>query len=158
MVDFKYSVDILLVEDNLNDAELVSRALRVNNLAINIFHVEDGSAALDVLFHKGEYEKRRSYNTLKLILLDIKLPKINGLEVLKLIKEDNRTKHIPVVMLTSSGEVADIELAYDLGANGFVVKPVDAVKLSHHIKGLAMYWLRINLIRNVKENSTVSKN
>ena len=158
MVDFKYAVEILLVEDNLNDAELVSRALRENNLAINIIHVEDGSAALDFLLCKGEYEKRKSYNILKLILLDIKLPKINGLEVLKLIKSDNRTRHIPVVMLTSSGEVADIELAYDLGANGFVIKPVDAVKLSHHIKGLAMYWLRINLIRNVKENSTVSKN
>jgi len=115
--------EILLVEEDMCEAELVKRALSKDNLANNIIHIKHGSKALDFLFCKGEYAYRRNNNSIKVILLGNKLSKIDGLEVLKFIKEDNRTKNIPVVILTSSREEPGIELAYKLGANSYIVKP-----------------------------------
>ncbi len=118
-------VDILIVEDNPLDAEIILRALKLNNLENSIYLVEDGAEAIDFLFCKGKYESRSIHTFPKVVLLDLKLPKLNGLEVLKMIKEDVRTMQIPIVIVTSSSEEPDIIEAYQLGANSHVVKPVD---------------------------------
>ena len=138
-------VEVLLVEDNASDAELTIRELKKNNLANNLYHVKDGQEALDFIFATGVYENRRdiSYKP-KVILLDIQMPKVNGLEVLKIIKSDARTKAIPVVMLTSSKEDPDIKLSYELGANSYIVKPVNFVSFAEAIKHLGFYWLLLN--------------
>ncbi|MBI5003971.1 response regulator [Candidatus Kaiserbacteria bacterium] len=138
------AVDILLVEDNQNDSELTLRALRKHNLANHIHTVEDGEAALEFIFCTGRYASRDIVIPPKVILLDLKLPKVNGLEVLKKIKSDERTKSIPVVILTSSAETSDLESAYLLGVNSYLVKPVDFEKFIRVLGDAGLYWLLIN--------------
>jgi two-component system, response regulator len=137
-------IEILLVEDNKNDAELTMRALIKNNIANKIIHLKDGASALDFLFGKGEFENRDTKNRPRLILLDLKMPKVDGLEVLEKIKANDLTKIIPVVMLTSSKEHPDVEKAYALGANSYIVKPVEFDDFIKVIKELGLYWLLLN--------------
>ncbi|MBN2402171.1 MAG: response regulator [Spirochaetes bacterium] len=137
-------VDVLLIEDNPQDAELTLRAFKKNNLANNIFVIEDGADAVDFLFCKGQYSTREILPHPKIILLDLKLPKIGGLEILKMIKSDQRTKSIPVVIVTSSMEDPDIKTAYEMGANSYVVKPVGFDSFIESIKKLGFYWLLVN--------------
>jgi two-component system response regulator len=137
-------IDILLVEDNPYDYELMLRALQRNNVANPIHHVADGAAALDFIFCRGAYSERNLVQLPKVILLDLKLPKINGLEVLRQIKQDERTKCIPVVVVTSSAQDPDIKTAYALGANSYVVKPVEFDAFVEEMKNLGYYWLLVN--------------
>ena len=135
---------ILLVEDNSSDAMLTIRALKKLNLATNLVHVTDGAQALDFLFAGGEYSGRNIKHTPKVILLDLKMPKVSGLEVLKIIKSDKRTKQIPVVMMTSSQQEKDIFESHELGVNSYVVKPVDFDDFSEAISRLGLYWVLVN--------------
>lgn len=137
-------IEILLIEDNMDDAALTIRALKKNNVINNILHVEDGAQALDFIFSEGEYADRAETTTPKLILLDIKMPKINGLQVLQRLKSDERTKKIPVVMLTSSKEDPDIKKCYELGVNSYIIKPVDFENFQSAVSQLAVYWQLIN--------------
>ena len=137
-------VEILLVEDNPRDAELTIRALKKRNLANSLHHVEDGVEALDFLFARGRYSDRDINDTPKVVLLDLKLPRIDGLEVLTAIKADERTQSIPVVIVTSSAEDPDVKKAYQLGANSYVIKPVDFAQFSDAIRQLGLYWLVLN--------------
>ena len=137
-------VEILLVEDNPNDAELALRALKKNNLANNVVAVSDGEEALDFVFARGKYAQRQIENGPRVILLDLKLPKVDGLEVLRLIKADPRTKAIPVIVLTSSKEEKDIVESYKLGVNSYIVKPVDFDKFVDAVKDIGFYWLLLN--------------
>lgn len=139
-----YSVEILLVEDNPTDVELTLRALKKNNLANSIHVVTDGAEALEYLFATGRYSERDICLTPKLVILDLKLPKVGGLEILKKLKTDERTKTVPVVILTSSKEESDVIASYKLGANSFIVKPVDFEKFVLTVKDLGMYWLLLN--------------
>jgi two-component system response regulator len=138
------AVDILLVEDNPYDAELSIRAFKKRNLANHLFTVEDGVEALDFIFCRGKYAQRSMTNPPKVVLLDLKLPKLNGLEVLQAIKTDPQTRSIPVVMITSSAEDPDIKAAYDLGANSYVVKPVDFEAFVEAMSNVGFYWLLVN--------------
>ena len=138
------AIDILIVEDNPHDVELTLRALKRRNLANSVFIVEDGADALDFLFGRGKYIRREMDKNPKLVLLDLKLPKLNGLEVLRELKGDARTRSIPVVMVTSSGEDPDIKAAYQLGANSYVVKPVDFDVFVEAMSSLGLYWLLVN--------------
>ena len=131
------AVDILLVEDNANDAELTLRALKQRNLANQVFVCRDGAEALDFFFTGATPVP-------KVVLLDLKLPKVDGLEVLRRIKDDARTKSIPVVVLTSSREEPDIERAYTLGANSYIVKPVDFDAFARAVSDVGLYWLLLN--------------
>jgi CheY-like chemotaxis protein len=137
-------VDILIVEDDPRDAELTLRALRKNNLANNVYVAADGEEALDFFFCRGSFSGRSLNSPPKVVLLDLKLPKVNGLEILKAIKSDNRTKHIPVVIVTSSREEPDVKRAYELGVNSYVVKPVDFDKFVSAMSSLGLYWLLVN--------------
>jgi two-component system, response regulator len=138
-------VDILLVEDNAEDAELTIRELRKHNMANNLFHVKNGAEALDFIFATGKYASKRDINdTPKVVLLDIQMPKVNGIETLQKIKSDKRTRATPVVMLTSSKEDPDVQKCYDLGANSYIVKPVNFEGFADAIKNLGFYWLLIN--------------
>ncbi len=137
-------VEILLVEDNLNDAELTIRALKKNNLANNLVHVKDGAEALDFVFGKGPYANRDVKSKPKLILLDLKMPKIDGLEVLKVLKSDPETQHIPVVVLTSSKEEKDLLESYKYGVNSFIQKPVEFQKFLEAIVDIGFYWMILN--------------
>jgi two-component system response regulator len=138
-------VDLLLVEDNTNDAELTIRELKKHNLANNLFHVKDGEEALEFVFATGKYAGTRTIDhPPKIILLDIQTPKVNGIEVLQKIKSDERTKTTPVVMLTSSKEDPDIKKCYALGANSYIVKPVNFESFAESIKSLGFYWLLLN--------------
>jgi two-component system, response regulator len=137
-------VDILIVEDNPHDAELAIRALKKNNLANNLIVVEDGAEAFDFFFCRGKFSERRMINTPKVVLLDLKLPKISGLEVLKVIKSDPRTSLIPIVAVTSSQEEPDMREAYKLGVNSYVVKPLDFDQFVMAMSNLGLYWLLIN--------------
>jgi two-component system, response regulator len=143
MID-QSEVQILLVEDNPNDAEMAMRALIKNNIANKVVHVTDGAEALDFIFARGAYSGRKIENRPKVILLDLKLPKVDGMEVLKAVKSDERTKIIPVIALTSSNEESDIVESYRLGVNSYIVKPVDFDKFVEAIKGLGYYWLLLN--------------
>lgn len=143
MNDLK-AVDILIVEDNPRDAELTLRALRKNNLANNVLVAQDGVEALDFFFCRGKFKGRNISNPPKVVLLDLKLPKVNGLEVLRTLKGDKRTAHIPVVIVTSSKEEPDMEEAYNLGANSYVVKPVDFEQFINAMSSLGLYWLLVN--------------
>jgi two-component system response regulator len=139
------TVDLLMVEDNINDAELTIRELKRHNFANNIYHVKDGEEALDFIFAEGKYAGIRSADCPpKLVLLDIKMPKLNGIEVLKKIKSDERSNFIPVVILTSSKEDPDIKACYKLGANSYIVKPVNFEGFAESIKNLGFYWLLLN--------------
>ena len=137
-------VDILLVEDNRDDVELTLNALRKENLANNIQVVTDGEEALDFLLCRGVFESRSQEQSPKLVLLDLKLPKVDGLEVLRQLKADARTKALPVVILTSSKEERDLVSGYNLGANSFIQKPVDFDQFRDMVKRVGMYWLVIN--------------
>jgi CheY-like chemotaxis protein len=136
-------VDILLVEDNPNDVELTLRALKKRNLANKVQVAGDGEEALDFIFGVGRYEGK-GVNNLKVILLDLKLPKVSGLEVLQKLKADERTKGIPVVVLTSSHEDRDIKECYKLGVNSYVVKPVEFDAFAKTVVDLGFYWLLVN--------------
>jgi len=137
-------IEVLLVEDNEEDAELTIRALKKNNLPVNLMHVKNGAEALDFIFCTGVYSKRNFENKPKIILLDLKMPKINGIEVLQKIKSNAETKAIPVIVLTSSKEDPDIERCYQLGANSYIVKPVDFANFTKVVSDLGMYWLLLN--------------
>jgi two-component system, response regulator len=138
------AVEILIVEDNPHDAELTMRALRRNNLANNVIIAEDGAEALDFFFCRGKFKKRSITNPPKVVLLDLKLPKVSGLEVLKIVKKDERTSHIPIVIVTSSRQEPDIKEAYALGVNSYVVKPVDFDQFINAMSSLGLYWLLVN--------------
>jgi len=137
-------IEILLIEDNLNDAELTIRALKKSKVGNVIVHMKDGRDALDFLFAEGPFEGRNINHIPKVILLDLKMPKVGGLEVLEKIKKNENTKRIPVVVLTSSKENPDIERAYALGANSYIVKPVEFEGFSSAISQLGIYWVLIN--------------
>jgi CheY-like chemotaxis protein len=138
------SVDILLVEDNQDDIDLALHALRHNKLANSIFVVRDGEEALDFLFCRGVFAGRTFDHPPKLVLLDLKMPKIGGLEVLKELKGDPRTKSIPVVIMTSSKEERDMIDSYNLGVNSYIQKPVDFEQFRQTVKTLGLYWLIVN--------------
>ncbi len=137
-------VEILLVEDNPADAELTLRALTRHNLGNRVLVVGDGAEALDYLFATGSYAGRAMSETPRVVFLDLKLPKVSGLEVLRRVKSDERTKRIPVVVLTSSNEERDIVMSYELGGNSYVVKPVDFERFSQAIQEIGLYWLVVN--------------
>jgi two-component system response regulator len=138
------NVEILLAEDNPNDAELTIRAFRKNNLSNKIFITKDGAETLDFIFNRGKYQDREDCMLPKLVLLDLKLPKVNGLEVLEEIKKNELTKVIPVVMMTSSKEDKDIEKAYKLGANSYIVKPIDFRQFYQAVAEVGLYWMAVN--------------
>jgi CheY-like chemotaxis protein len=137
-------VEILLVEDNPNDEELTLRALRKHNLANRVHVVRDGAEALEFIFATGAYTDRKVENGPKVILLDLKLPKVDGLEVLRRVKSDERTRATPVVVLTSSREERDVVESYKLGVNSYMVKPVDFDKFIQAVSQLGLYWLLLN--------------
>jgi len=137
-------VDILMVEDNPDDEQLTLRAFAKNHLTNKIHVVRDGQEALDYVFCKGKYADRNIANHPHVILLDIKLPLIDGIEVLRRIKADERTRTIPVVMLTSSHEERDLVETYRLGVNSYIVKPVDFEQFTDSARSLGMYWLLLN--------------
>ena len=138
------AVDILLVEDNPQDAELTIRALKKRNLANHLLVIEDGVEALDFIFCRGKYAGRAVAYPPKVVLLDLKLPKLDGLEVLRAIKADERACRIPVVIITSSYEDPDIQSAYELGVNSYVVKPVNFDAFVEAVSHLGLYWLLVN--------------
>lgn len=140
------TVEILLVEDNPRDVDLTLRALKKHNLANKVQVVRDGQEALDFLFAEGTYAERGAASHPKVVLLDLKLPKINGLEVLRRLKTDERLRAIPVVVLTSSCEEKDMIESYRLGVNSYIQKPVDFDKFLDCVQELGLYWLLINLI------------
>lgn len=137
-------VQILLVEDNPADVELTLHALRSNHLANQVQVVRDGEEALDFLFSRGSHSERNSYAPPKLVLLDLKLPKVDGLDVLREIRSNPRTRPIPVVILTSSKEEKDMVAGYQLGVNSYIQKPVDFSEFRETVKQLGLYWLIIN--------------
>jgi two-component system response regulator len=138
------TVEILLVEDNPHDAEMTIRALKKANLANKLIHVKDGAEALDFVFSRGDFSDRQIEDKPKVILLDIKMPKVDGIEVLRQIKANEITKTIPVVIMTSSKEEQDIITSYDLGVNSYVVKPVDFEGFAKAVSQLGFYWLITN--------------
>lgn len=142
------NVEILLVEDNPDDAGLVIRTLKKHNLANNLIHLSDGAQALDFVFCKGEFAERQIDDRPKVILLDLKMPKVDGLQVLQAIREDKRTESIPVVIMTSSNEERDIVEGYRLGVNSYIVKPVDFDNFSRAVAELGFYWLLLNKVPN----------
>ncbi|MDV3309585.1 MAG: response regulator [Cyclobacteriaceae bacterium] len=137
-------IEILIVEDNLYDAELTIRALRKQNLANKLIHLRDGAEALDFLFANGKYASRNPDFVPRVVFLDLKMPKVDGIEVLRKIKSDPRTRSIPVVILTSSAEDPDVKRCYDLGANSYIVKPVEFENFVRIVTDLGLYWIVIN--------------
>ena len=137
-------VEILLVEDNPTDAELAIRALKKNNLANKLVWVKDGAEALDFVFATGEYADRAGQGEPKVILLDLRLPKVDGMEVLRRVKGDDRTRTIPVVVLTSSKEDRDVAESYQLGVNSYISKPVGFDEFAKVVSELGLYWLLVN--------------
>ncbi|MBN9500821.1 MAG: two-component system response regulator [Armatimonadetes bacterium 55-13] len=135
---------ILLIEDNIDDERLTLRALRRNNIMNEVVVACDGQEAIDYLFGSGSYAGRDMNVMPAVVMLDLKLPRLSGLEVLKRIREDSRTKRLPVVVLTSSEDEQQIELAYASGANSFIHKPTDPAEFSEMVLQLAMYWLLLN--------------
>jgi two-component system response regulator len=135
---------ILLVEDNPDDQELTLRALEANNIMNEVVVLEDGAEALDYLFARGRHADRDSETPPQVVLLDLKLPKVDGLEVLKQMRADERTRLLPVVILTSSKEESDIMHGYSLGANSYVRKPVDFTEFREAVRQLGLYWLLLN--------------
>lgn len=139
-------VEILLVEDNMDDAEMTIRALRKKNLSNRLTHLTDGEEALDFLFGRGKFAGRNLNLKPKLILLDLKMPKIDGMEVLEKVKSDSETKKIPVVILTSSKEDPDLQKCYELGANSYIVKPVEFESFINAVSELGLYWMLLNQV------------
>lgn len=139
-----HPLEILLVEDNPQDAELTIRALKKRHLANQLIHVKDGQAALDFIFGTGAHAGRDVHAQPKVVLLDLKLPKIDGIEVLRRIRADERTKLMPVVVLTSSREDRDVIETYQLGTNSYIVKPVDFENFAEAVSNLGLYWLVLN--------------
>ena len=137
-------IEVLLVEDNPRDAELTLRALHKRNLANHVVHVKDGQEALEWLFATGQYEGRDVNQRPKVMLLDLKLPKVDGLDVLRAVRADERTKYLPVVVLTSSREEQDLVAGYQLGVNSYIVKPVDFENFSAAVAETGHYWLVVN--------------
>jgi two-component system response regulator len=137
-------VDVLLVEDNPDDTELTIHALAEGNKSIHLLHLKDGVEALNFIFARKSYQNKKIQRDLKLVLLDLKLPRLDGLDVLRKIREDERTKALPVVILTSSREKRDIAEAYRLGVNSYVVKPVGFDSFMKTVSTLAHYWGVIN--------------
>lgn len=137
-------VEILLVEDNKNDAELALMALEESNLSNHVVWLKNGREALDFIFAEGQYADRDIISQPRVILLDLKMPKVDGLEVLRKIRADNRTKKIPVAILTSSKEEKDIIESYELGVNSYIVKPVDFDQFTKSVKDIGYYWALIN--------------
>lgn len=138
------ALEILLVEDNPNDLELTLHALSKHNVANKIHVVRDGEEALDFLFCRGAYKDRRFDNPPKMVLLDLKLPKVDGLEILRAVKSDPRTKAVPVVVMTSSKEQRDLVESYQLGVNSYIQKPINFAEFQEVIRQLGYYWLAIN--------------
>jgi two-component system, response regulator len=139
-------VEILLVEDNMSDVKLTLKALQKHNLANKVHVVNDGEEALDYIFCKGKYSHIDVNQKLKVILLDLKLPKVNGLEVLREIKSSETTRSIPVVVLTSSKEERDLVESYKYGVNSYIVKPLDFDQFLNSVSDLGLYWLLLNEI------------
>jgi two-component system response regulator len=138
------NIEILLVEDNASDAEMTIRALKKNNLANRLLHVKDGAEALDFLFGEGSFAGKEAGNKPRVVLLDLKMPKVNGIDVLRRMKADENLRLIPVVVLTSSREDPDIKTCYGLGVNSYVVKPVEFDHFHKAISELGMYWMIVN--------------
>lgn len=136
-------VEILLVEDNEHDAELTMRGLKKGGLANRVMWVKNGELALDYLFRRGIYAERDDASP-RLVLLDLKMPGMDGIEVLRAVKADERTRRIPIVVMTSSQEETDVERSYDLGVNSYVVKPVDFSSVADVVRQAGYYWLAIN--------------
>lgn len=139
-----HDVEILLVEDNMDDAELTIRSLKKVNLANKLVHLKDGAEALDFLFARGSFSGRNMSDIPKVILLDIKMPKVDGIEVLRQIKAAEATRNIPVVIMTSSREQQDVINSYSLGVNSYVVKPVEFQHFAKAVSELGLYWLLVN--------------
>jgi CheY-like chemotaxis protein len=137
-------IEVLLVEDNPHDAEMTLSALKKHHLANRVHHVKDGAEALAFIFATGAYATRKVECSPKVVLLDLKLPKVDGLEVLKKMKSDERTQMTPVVVMTSSNEERDVVGSYRLGVNSYIVKPVDFEKFSESMRQLGLYWLLVN--------------
>ena len=137
-------LEILLVEDNMHDAEMTIRSLKKVNLSNNLIHMKDGEEALDFIFSQGKFAGREPVSGPKVILLDIKMPKVDGIEVLRQIKANDATRLIPVVIMTSSKEEQDIISSYQLGVNSYVVKPVDFEGFAKAVSQLGLYWLLTN--------------
>ncbi len=137
-------IEILFAEDSADDAALTMRALKKGGLSNYIFHVKDGAEALDFLFSKGDYADKAKPSHLKLILLDLKMPKISGMQVLEKVKQDPDLKKIPIVILTSSKEDPDIKNCYALGASSYIVKPVESDNFFETIKDMGLYWMILN--------------
>jgi CheY-like chemotaxis protein len=138
------NIEILFAEDSADDARLTIRALQKSGLTNKLHHVVDGAEALDFIFCKGVYALRNTDKRPKLVLLDLKMPKVSGMEVLEKVKSDPGTKSIPVVILTSSKEDPDIEKSYALGANSYILKPVESDNFFQAIKELGLYWMVVN--------------
>jgi two-component system, response regulator len=139
-------MDILLIEDNPEDVEITLRAFQKHHVANKIHVVRDGEEALECLFSNGRYAVGNPCQNVRLILLDLKLPKVDGLEILQRCKTDPRTKHIPVVVLTSSREEQDLAQSYNYGVNSYVVKPVDFPQFSDAVRQLGLYWMLLNRV------------
>lgn len=139
-----FDAEILLIEDNQDDLDLTLHALKRENLANNILIARDGEEALDFFFCRGNYAERNMDSPPRLVLLDLKLPKVNGIEVLQQVKSDPRTKSIPIVVLTSSKEELDLVRSYNFGANSYIQKPVNFTEFRQTVKHLGLYWLVVN--------------
>lgn len=137
-------VQVLIVEDNQEDVELIMRALRKHNLANDVKVIDDGQDALDYLMETGPYENLGIHEQPKVILLDLKLPKVSGIEILRKVKSHEKTKHVPIVVLTSSKELPDLQECYELGVNSYIVKPVEFENFVKAVTDLGFYWLLLN--------------
>ena len=139
-------VEVLLVEDNPTDAELCIEALKEYNIGNRLVWVKDGAEALDFIFRRGAYAERSASSPLKVVLLDLRLPKVDGLEVLRAVKGDERTRSIPIVVVTSSKEDRDLVESYKLGVNSFIQKPVDFDSFAKEVGNVGLYWLLVNKV------------
>ena len=139
-----HNIEIILVEDSVEDADLIIRSLKKNNLSNSVIHLKDGAEALDFMFAKGEFASRNIMDKPKVVLLDLKMPKVDGLQVLRELKADPRTRSIPVVIMTSSREDRDVIESHELGVNSYVVKPVSFENFAKAVADLGLYWLMIN--------------
>lgn len=139
-----HEIEILFIEDNPHEAELTIRGLKKHNLVNKLKHIDDGAEALDFIFSRGIYADRENSHNPKLIILDLKLPKVDGLEILRQLKADEKTRVIPVVVLTSSQEEKDVVESYRLGVNSYIVKPVDFESFGKAVADLGLYWVILN--------------